>query len=355
MGQERQAKIRKALQGRSCWVLSDGKAGDTAPALGIAQRLGLVATRLDMPKTPENWQAKATSWAKMQLAPWRDVALPESIRAAHAASGWPDILIGSGRAAVALLPTLKRASAGRCFTVYLKHPGVFGGRIADFIWTPAHDSTYRYTDCRTLLTPHLFSPQALAQARDYAPYGLANLPTPRVAVLLGGNSKDATFTPADIEALTQALARIAAQGATLMVTSSRRTPPELAKPVQALVEAQGGFFWDSHSTGENPYPAVLTLAQHIIVTADSINMVSEALAAGVPVTLWAPATLARKHSRFMHALHARGWVEPMAQADSLNAYPAPTPRDDTDTVASALARAYLRHTLHYVTQLGPPA
>ena len=36
---------RKLLAGATCWTLTDGKAGDEAPCLGLAQALGLKAEK----------------------------------------------------------------------------------------------------------------------------------------------------------------------------------------------------------------------------------------------------------------------------------------------------------------------
>ena len=44
--------------------------------------------------------------------------------------------------------------------------------------------------------------------------------------------------------------------------------------------------WDGR--GENPYLALLALADAIVVTADSYNMVGEAAATGAPILVFEP-------------------------------------------------------------------
>ena len=69
-----------------------------------------------------------------------------------------------------------------------------------------------------------------------------------------------------------------------MATPSRRTPAELAAAVRENIG--DGFFWDG--AGDNPYPAMLALADAMLVTGDSANMVGEATATGAPVHVFEP-------------------------------------------------------------------
>lgn len=52
---------------------------------------------------------------------------------------WPDLVVASGRRAVAYLRAVKRASGGRCFTVFLKDPRT-GPGAADIVWAPDRKS-----------------------------------------------------------------------------------------------------------------------------------------------------------------------------------------------------------------------
>ena len=63
-------------------------------------------------------------------------------------------------------------------------------------------------------------------------------------------------------------------GGSLIASPSRRTPAALTVAIEALVSCHGGFCWDGR--GDNPYASILALADHVIVTADSVNMIGEA-------------------------------------------------------------------------------
>ena len=71
-----------------------------------------------------------------------------------------------------------------------------------------------------------------------------------------------------------------------MATPSRRTPPELLAAVRAGLGGAPGFVWDGD--GDNPYAAMLALADAMLVTGDSANMVGEATATGAPVHIFEP-------------------------------------------------------------------
>ncbi|MCZ8182943.1 MAG: mitochondrial fission ELM1 family protein [Beijerinckiaceae bacterium] len=319
-----------AARGLACWILTDGKAGDRAHALGIAERLGLaIEERQVAPRAP--W-----SWLMPHL--WRIPGLAIDPREAPGRPGsplaapLPDLVIASGRRAAAYLPAIKAASGGRCFTAFLKDPRT-GPAIADFLWVPEHDRLRGPNVMTTLLSPHRFTPERLAAAAAAPPAPLKDWPGYRVALLLGGNSKDFTFTEADISGFLRRLDRMIASGAVIRATPSRRTPPSLLEAVRGRLARSGGWIWDG--AGENPYPALLACSEAIIVTADSVNMVGEALATGRPVHLVRPSGGSRKIDRFLTELEEIGATCPFFGRPVLYSY---EPMDATPAIATALAR-----------------
>ena len=284
----------------SVWVLTDGKIGDEGQCLAVAEALGVVPEVRRI--APRALFAAAMPWGGID--PKDAPEKPNS----PIAGPYPDLCIASGRRAVAYLRAVKKASGGQTFTVFLKDPRI-GTRAADFIWVPAHDGLRGPNVLATLVSPHRFTADRLAALRADPPAALARLATPRVAVLLGGKSRDYDFTPSDIERLLVDLDALSVH-ARLMVTASRRTPERLKEAALGLARDKGGFGWDG--TGENPYAAMLALADAFVVTADSANMISEALATGRPVMVFEPSLRlgrkARRIRQFLAALEAKGAV-----------------------------------------------
>jgi mitochondrial fission protein ELM1 len=271
--------------------------------------------------------------------PWGPIDLAEAPGrpGSPIAPPFPDLLIASGRRAIPYVRTVKRASGGRTFTVILKDPRR-GSGAADLIWVPEHDRLRGENVLATLTGPHRISAGRLAAARASPDPRLAGFAVPRVAVLAGGDSRHHRFTADDAERLASGLEQIAASGASLMVTASRRTPAPLAARLREIARQGRGFFWDG--TGENPYLAMLALADYIVVTADSANMIGEAAATGRPVLVFEPSGGHIKLSEFMAALTNRGIVRPFSGVLEGSTY---EPLDTTPAIAGAIAAALARH------------
>ncbi|MDQ0446723.1 mitochondrial fission ELM1 family protein [Methylobacterium aerolatum] len=313
----------RPLAGLPAWIITDGKAGDENQCLGLAEALGVAAELRRIPK--------AGLFAT--LAPWgpADPRLRWTGGALH--GPLPALAIASGRRAVPALRACRRL--GVPFTAYLKDPRT-GAGTADFIWVPDTDRLRGPTVVTTLTSPHRVSAERLAAARAAPDPRLAGLGSPRVAVLLGGDSRHLRFTEAEAARLIAALRRLAAAGGRLMITASRRTPEGLRDAARALVAETEGFFWDG--TGENPYLALLALADSVVVTSDSVNMVSEAVATGAPVLLFDVPGTPPRHARFYAALAQAGALAAFDGCFIDLRYP---PLDATPVIARALEDAYM--------------
>ncbi|MBN8534182.1 MAG: mitochondrial fission ELM1 family protein [Rhizobiales bacterium] len=316
------------MEGARCWLITDGKMGDLAQCVGVAERLGLAAeSRVVKPRA-----------LFAALMPWGPIDPREvpNRPGSPLAPPFPDLAIASGRRAAAYLRHLKSASGGRVFTVFLKDPRA-GAGTADFLWVPQHDRLRGANVLTTLTGPHRFSSEKLAEARAGTPIW----PTDgrhKLGVVLGGNSKDFRFAPEDEARLLAGLRVIAQEGATLAVTPSRRTPPGLADAVRVLAQETGGFFWDG--TGENPYLAILAQADTLLVTADSTNMVGEAVASGRPVLVFRPTGGSPKIDQHLRELERLGAIRPFQGQLEDFTY---EPIDATPVIAIHLARGYAQH------------
>ncbi|WP_342360526.1 mitochondrial fission ELM1 family protein [Terrarubrum flagellatum] len=311
----------------TAWVLTDGKAGDEIPCIGVAEALGLTPViRRVKPRAPWFW-----------LAPWGpiDPAEAPDRPGSPIAPPFPDLVIGTGRRAIPYVKRVKKGSGGRTFTVILKDPRA-GAGAADFIWVPEHDRLRAANVMTTLTSPHRISQAKLAAARVAPPAFIEALPPPRAAVLVGGDSRHLRFSDADVASLTERLSMLAAGGASLMGTLSRRTPPKLADAMRKLFAEHQGWLWDG--TGDNPLIPLLALADAVVVTADSANMPGEAAATGKPVLVFSPGGRGHpKHRAFLAGLAAQGVVHNFSGRLEGRPYP---PLDSTPAIAQAIAERF---------------
>ena len=287
--------------GTTAWVITDGKIGDEVQCFGIAEELGLdPERRLIRPRPPWSW-----------MTPWGPVDPREAPRRPRSpvAPPFPDIAIAAGRRTVPYLRQVKQASAGRTFTIFVKDPYT-GTGTADVIWIPEHDKLRGDNVVVTLTPAHRLRPEIFAAARACPDPRIAALPQPRVAMVLGGKGVNHDFTSRDVASLAEIAATIAATGASLMVTPSRRTPAEAVAAISATlsdeVAAGRAFVWDHE--GVNPYAHILAHAQAIVVTGDSANMVGEATATGVPVHVYEPSGGHPKVTRYLDRLTEVGAI-----------------------------------------------
>lgn len=311
------------------WVLTDGKAGDELQALSVAEAIGLhPEVRRVRPRAPFSW-----------LMPWGPIDPGERPGAHNSplAPPFPDIVIASGRRSVPYLRFIKHASGGRTYTVFLKDPRT-GPNAADLIWAPSYDRIRGPNVLNTLTPPHRVSPERLALARAVPDERLAALPQPRVAVLAGGNSRHHRFKDADVARFAGDLATLAKTGAGLMITVSRRTPEALRDSLRDLARQHRGFFFDGE--GSNPYVAMLALADFIVVTADSFNMIGEAAATGVPVLVFELHGGHPKLDTFLRGLKADGIVHGFRGRLEGSPY---KPLNSTFDIANAIAQGVATH------------
>ena len=92
--------------------------------------------------------------------------------------------------------------------------------------------------------------------------------------------------------------------------------------------------WDG--TGDNPYFAFLALADAIVATEDSVNMVTEAAGTGKPVYVQALKGNSRRLARFHALMRERGATRPFEGKLESWTY---APVNDTELVAQAIRRA----------------
>ena len=312
--------------GTTAWVLASGKVGHEVHCLGIARALGLEPQLKQV--TPRALFAALSPFGPID--PRDSARRPGSLLAPP----FPDIIFAAGRVTVPYLRHLRRASGGRAFTVFLQDPRT-GPGTADLLWVPEHDKLRGENVVVTLTSPHPLRPHVLEAARQSPDTRLAGLPHPRIAMVLGGPSAHHRFEDADVAALVRIAMDLAAAGCGVMVTPSRRTPDHLTRALARALAGKPAFVWDG--TGDNPYAAMIALSDAIIVTGDSVNMVGEALAAGVPVQVYEPSGGHPKIAGFIEKLvqagHVRRWAGGLERWDN-------PPLDATSLISEQIARRY---------------
>ncbi|MEO8802579.1 MAG: mitochondrial fission ELM1 family protein [Rudaea sp.] len=282
------------------WVVTNGASGNERQALALAQALGSQpqVLRIDL-RAP--W-----SWFAPRLTAAAGLAFSATTRKRMHAP-WPALAIGCGRESALMTRWLRRASAGATFTVQILDPRIAATHF-DVVVAPRHDGLQGGNVIQTLGALNHVDDAWLAEGLAQFPR-LQQLPQPRTAVLLGGPHRGLGL---DEQWLATLLARVAEMtardGGSVMMTCSRRTPDAWRARVRGLLAAGCMHYWIDERDGINPYQGYLAAADRIVVTPDSVNMLSEACATGKPVLSLLPPGTSSKLARFHSALASEGRV-----------------------------------------------
>ncbi|WP_241911817.1 mitochondrial fission ELM1 family protein [Telmatospirillum siberiense] len=284
-------------------MLADDRAGNVAQALGVAEALAEpFVVRTIAYDRRGGWHNLFKGAGLMGVAPASREAL---------APPWPDLVLGAGRRTAPIGRWIKHRSS--CRLVQLMDPGWPGRSECDLIVVPRHDDALdRPNIFRILGSCHRVVPAVLAAEKAKWRERLACLPGPYLTVVVGGATKGKPFgadrgrqLAAGVRALHEGM------GGSILVTTSRRTPPEVVDVLLAdLPEPRYFFRWREGE--ENPYLGFLALADRVVVTGDSMTMCSEACANGGPVYIFSPPGLVSgKHARLHASLFAEGYARPL--------------------------------------------
>ena len=223
---------------------------------------------------------------------------------------WPDLWIATGRATLPMSARVRELSGGRTFVVQTQDPRWRNGAY-DLVVAPAHDRVEGANVLSITGSPHRVTAARLAEGAATFADRLQPLPHPRVAALIGGQSRAFDLTEAHAADLAERIATaVEAAGGSLMLTFSRRTPEAAKAVMTARLNHLPGLIWDGE--GPNPYFAFLKFADHILVTEDSANMAAEAASTGQPVRIlpMIPLKPADKFTRLHADLHECGAARP---------------------------------------------
>jgi len=278
------------------WLLMGDKLGDNAQIQRIAAALGWPCeTRRVLPRA-EYVLGKPRHRASLEhLDPARSDTLSPP---------WPELLLTVGRRPSMAALWVRQQSGGHTRVVILGRPRRRPGDYA-LIIAPGQ---YRLPRMANVLPIHLplmaCDPAAVASASGRWEAELGALPRPLTAVLVGGPTKPYVL---DAGVARQLLRRVEAScpGGTLYISTSRRTPEAVVTALAEALPARARLFRWTPDGPDNPYLALLGLADRLVVSGDSISMLVEAIRLGrTPMIFPLPARHPGRHRQFRRLVDA---------------------------------------------------
>ena len=297
------------------WVLADPRAGTAAQALGIAERLGLP------------FRVVPLEWGRLAGLP---IPVPSLAGLTAAARDgfvlpWPRLAISAGRRSA----PVARWLAGRGVrTVHCMRAWPAAG--LDLLVIGRHDGPATAPNILPILgAAHRITPAKLAAAREAFP-DLVDLPGPRIALLVGGPVRAEGLDPAIAAGLG---VRVAGFAGSVMATASRRTGAAATEALAASLAPVPHRLHRWGSPGPNPLLGVMAWADALVVTGDSVSMLSEALVTSAPIYIAPTGSEGARHLALHESLYAAGEARPISAAPAPYARMA---RDETARVAAEI-------------------
>lgn len=281
--------MAKDIKKLTCWIISEGMAGTENQCISVAEALGIepIIKRINL-TFPWNL-----------LSPYLGFETKITFKP-NLLEPFPELVIASGRKAIAAANYIKKKSGKNTFTVYLQDPRTKHSKF-DLIAVPFHDKIRGKNVITTDGAPNRITSEKLNDAKDKFFHIFKPLKSPRVAVLFGGNSKAYKLTTKTTKNICNQLSKL---NTSLMITASRRTGEENLKIIQNKLDNGKNFIWNGN--GENPYLGILSWADYIIVTADSTSMISDAVTTGKPTYIIPLEGGSKKFDTFHNHLRSLG-------------------------------------------------
>ncbi len=311
-------------------ILSDGKAGHIKQSEALADQFRAIQTQYGRPgmeyptktllvRYKSSWHKKLFSLFALCFIPFAQGRLrwlgfffkPESQKALAEASA--DFVISAGSSLAPLNLILARDS--RAKSIVLMNPSFpFNFFRYDLAVIPFHDQgRVPEKTLRTLLTPSAFEEEALSRAAEKLKSRLRQPERVKFGVFLGGPTRNFRMELSDIEKLFTSLEKLSKRCGDYLVTTSRRTPEFISRFLKTKVARDPSCQLLVVANEHNPPETtggMVSLADVLMVTEDSISMISEAVSAGkkvIVITLGSNG-LPAKHARFKKLLEEKSAI-----------------------------------------------
>ena len=230
-----------------------------------------------------------------------------------------DVIVSAGASLSALNFALAFENNARAISIM--RPGIFRFSSFDLVVLPEHDHPIEKNNV-VVSTGSLNSVEPFSMENDYrrlcsvrhALEGIAVLKKPKIGLLIGGDSKNYDLLPEAIVRLCQELKRaLEKMDGTLFLTTSRRTPEKIVVILKKYFKDDPRCKLFVDAAEDNPdgtVGGIFYLSDTVIVSGESISMVSEAASSGKGVVVFEPHPKRDKNKvrEFLNALALKNYI-----------------------------------------------
>jgi len=272
---------KTAARGRDplVWVISGYRAGEQTQMTALAEALGWPFRVKALKHRPWDFAHGLLRLSSLAGIDRRtsDVLQPP----------WPDLVITAGMRNEPIARWVRERAGSGCVLVNVGRPWAGFDCFDLVVTTPQYRLPDRPNILQNVGTMHLVNESTLSAARDRWKPRFEDLPSPRIGVLVGGNSGPYTFGPRAAGRLAAQASRMAKDtGGSLLVTTSARTATSATDVLASGLDCPHYLYRWNPDPALNPYLGILAVAEAFIVTADTVSMLSEAVGTGKPVHIF---------------------------------------------------------------------
>lgn len=264
----------------------------------------------------------------------------------------PDVVICAGRRLSSVALNIKKRSKGKAFVINIMHPNLNFGKF-DLVILPKHDCTSsnilnKYQNIiETNGTLNRVNREKIAEENNKWNDFFKDYKHPLFSLIIGGDTKDYKFNPDDFGNMVKKLSDIVSKvNGSLLITTSRRTSDLCVEKMKSNLHCEYYLYdWkfenDEANSNKNelgnPYYALLGISDFLIITGDSMSMVSEGCSTGKPVYIYMPEnSMAKKHKLFCNNLIQNGLAKEFNNSiDNIESYEY-TPLDEISRIKNII-------------------
>lgn len=260
------------------WLVIGEKVGDNAQVEVVAEALGWPAERKVMRFLPRFQTGKPPFRPSLYHIDEQasDVLQPP----------WPDLVLTVGRRPSMAAMWIKAQSGGKTKVVIVGRPRRMLREFDLVLATPQYRLPERDNVVRLSLPLMRVDLQKVAAAAVSWKERLSELARPLTAVLVGGPTKPFIFDAAAAQAFLASLQSTTGGEGALFVTTSRRTPDDVTAALEEGLPAGSRLYHWTPDARDNPYLALLGLADRFVVTGDSVSMLVEVARLRKPLAIF---------------------------------------------------------------------
>jgi mitochondrial fission protein ELM1 len=277
------------------WVLIDDRLSNKSQALGFAEALF------------DSFVIKNVEYNFLIYLP--NIILGSSLMAIKNKKDFendtfPRIVVSCGRRTASVALYIKKHSP-KTKIIQILHPNAYLTKF-DLIILPQHDkANYKHKNIvYTVGALNRINKDFLKKISKNFREDYKECSNFLIGVVIGGNAKGIFYDPNECLKFAKFLEAVANHHhLQLLITFSRRTPNYFKEIIYKNIPEPHVIYDPEISTKSNPYPGFLNSCKYVVVTADSISMLSEIASSTKPLYVYKPFYFnSSKHQYFLQQL-----------------------------------------------------